>query len=51
MHVECKCAIFWKHSEFSMMCCRKCNFVLIDIEVGILLTFLASKRRLNVYMF
>ena len=31
--------------------CRKCSFVLIDIKVRILLTFLASKCHLNVYMF
>ena len=47
MHVECRCAIFWKHSKFGMMRCRKCSFVLIDIKVRILLTFLASKRHLK----
>ena len=35
---------FGKHSKFSTMHCRKCNFVLIDIEVGLLLTFLASMK-------
>ena len=44
MHMECGRAIFGKHSKFSMMCCRKCNFVLIDIEVGLSLTFLASMK-------
>ena len=33
---------FGKHSKFSTMRCRKCNFVLIDIEVGLLLTLLAT---------
>ena len=42
MHVECGHAIFGKHSKFSMMRFRKCNLVLIDIKVGLLLTFLAS---------
>ena len=37
-------AIFGKHSKFSTMRSRKCNFVLIDIEVGLLLTFLASMK-------
>ena len=32
------------------MLCRKCNFVLIDIEVGLLLTFLASmKAKVRLY--
>ena len=44
MHVECGCAVFGMHSKFSLTCCRKCNFVLIDIEVGLLLTFLASMK-------
>ena len=44
MHVECGRAVFDKHSKFSTMHCRKCNFVLIDIEVGLLLTFLASMK-------
>ena len=35
---------FGKHSKFCMMRCRKCNFVLIDVEVGILLTFLESTK-------
>ena len=41
MHVECGRAVFDRHSKFSTMCCRKCNFVLIAVEVGVLLTFLA----------
>ena len=41
---ECGRAIFGKHSKFSMMHCRKCNFVLIDVEVELLLTFLASMK-------
>ena len=41
MHVECG-HVFGKHSKFSTMRCRKCNFVLIDIEVRILLTFLVG---------
>ena len=44
VHVECGCAVFSKHSKFSVMRCRKCNFMLIDIEVGLLLTFLASMK-------
>ena len=40
--MECGRVIFGKYSKFSMMCCRKCNFVLIDIEVKILLAFLVS---------
>ena len=41
---------FGKQSKFSMMRCRKCNFVLIDIEVGLLLTFLASmKAKVRLY--
>ena len=52
MHVECGHAIFGKHSKFSTMCCRKCNFVLIDVEVGLLLTFLASmKDKVSLYPF
>ena len=50
MHVECWHAIFGKHSKFSTMRCRKCNFVLIDVEVGLLLTFLASmKAKVRLY--
>ena len=50
MHVECGCAIFGKHLKYSTMRCRKCNFVLIDIEVGLLLTFLASmKAKVRLY--
>ena len=44
MHVKCGCAVFGKHSKFSMMRCRKLNFVLIDFEVGLLLTFLVSMK-------
>ena len=44
MQVECGCAIFGKHLKFSTMHCRKCNFVLMDVEVGLLLTFLASMK-------
>ena len=44
MHVECECAVFGRHLKFSMMRCRKCNFVLIYVEVGVLLTFLASMK-------
>ena len=41
---------FDKHSKFSTMRCRKCNFVLIDVEVGLLLTFLASmKAKVRLY--
>ena len=41
---------FGKHSKFSMMRCRKCNLMLIDIEVGILLTFLESmKTKVRLY--
>ena len=44
MHMECGHAVFGKHSKFTAMHCRKCNFVLIDVEVGVLLTFLASMK-------
>ena len=44
MHVECGHAVFGKHSKFTAMHCIKCNFVLIDDEVGLLLTFLASMK-------
>ena len=38
------------HSKFSTMRCRKRNFVLMDVEVGLLLTFLASmKAKLRLY--
>ena len=41
---------FGKHSKFSMMHFRKCNFVLIDVEVGLLLFFLASmKAKVRLY--
>ena len=41
---------FCKHLKFSTMRCRKCNFVLIDAEVRILLTFFASmKAKLCLY--
>ena len=36
--------VFGRHSKLSMMRCRKCNFVLIGIKVGVLLTFLASMK-------
>ena len=50
MHVECGHAIFGKHSKFSTMRCRKCNFMLIDVEVELLLTFLASmKAKVRLY--
>ena len=50
MHVECGHAVFGKHSNFTAMHCRKCNFVLIDVEVGLLLTFLASmKTKVRLY--
>ena len=38
------CRFFGKHLKFSTMRCRKCNFVLIDVKVGLLLTFLASMK-------
>ena len=48
--MECGCAIFGKHLKFSTMHCRKLNFVLIDVEVGLLLTFLASiKAKVRLY--
>ena len=50
MHVECGRVIFGKHSKFSTMRCRKRNFVLIDVKVGLLLTFLASmKAKVHLY--
>ena len=50
MHMECGRAVFGKHSKFCTMRCRKCNFVLIDVEVGLLLTFLASmKTKVRLY--
>ena len=50
MHVECGRVIFGKHSRFSTMHCRKRNFVLIDVKVGLLLTFLASmKAKVRLY--
>ena len=50
MHVECGRVVFGKHSKFSTMRCRKRNFVLIDVEVGLLLTFLASmKAKVRLY--
>ena len=52
MHVECARgrAVFGKHSRFSTMCCRKCNFMLIDVEVGLLLTFFAgTKAKVHLY--
>ena len=50
MHVECRRAIFGKLSKFRTMRYRKCNFLLIDVEVGLLLTFLASmKAKVRLY--
>ena len=48
------CRFFWqalgKHSKFSTMRRRKCNFVWIDVEVMLLLTFLASmKAKVRLY--
>ena len=41
---------FGKHSKFSRMGCEKCNFVLIDVEVGLLPTFFASmKAKVRLY--
>ena len=42
--IECGCAIFGKHLKFSTMRCSKCNFMLIDAEVGLLPTFLATMK-------
>ena len=36
--------LFCKHSKVSMMRCRKCNYVLINVEVEVLLTFLESMK-------
>ena len=44
MHVECGHVVFSKHSKFSTMCYRKCNFVLIDVKVKLLLTFFVSMK-------
>ena len=41
MHVG---ILFCKHSKVSMMHCRKCNYVLANVEVEILLTFLESTK-------
>ena len=41
---------FGKHLKFSMMRCIKCIFVLMDVKVRILLTFLASMRT-KVYLY
>ena len=50
MHVECGRAILASTRSSAMMRCRKCNFVLIDVEVGILLTFLESmKAKVRLY--
>ena len=50
MHMECGRAVFGKHSKFSIMRCRKFNFVLIDVKVGLLLTFLVSmKAKIHLY--
>ena len=50
MPVECGHVVFGKHSKFSTMRYRKRNFVLIDVEVELLLTFLASmKAKVRLY--
>ena len=50
MHMECGRVIFGKHSRFSTMHCRKRNFVLIDVKVGLLLTFFVSmKAKVRLY--
>ena len=50
MHVECGRAVFGRQSKFSTRRCRKCNFVLIHVKVGVLLTFLASmKAKVHLY--
>ena len=50
MHMECGHAVFGEHSKFSTMRCIKLNFVLIDFEVGLLLTFLTSmKAKVRLY--
>ena len=50
MYVECGRVVFGKHAKFSTRRCRKCNFVLIDVEVGLLLTFLVSmKAKVRLY--
>ena len=50
MHVECGCAILAKHSTFSMMQCRKYNFVLIDVKVEVLSTLFAGTFVSKVYI-
>ena len=47
--MECGHAVVGKHLKFSTVRCRKCNFVLIDVEVaacevGLLLMFLVSMK-------
>ena len=44
IHVECGHAVVGKHLKFSTVRCRKCNLVLIDVEVGLLLMFLVSMK-------
>ena len=56
MHVEYRHAIFGKPLKLSMVWYRKCNFMLIDVEVGLLLSFLASMKATihlyqNMYLF
>ena len=52
MHMEMGMLFFGKQSKFSMMHCRKCNLVLIDVEIGLLLTFLVSmKANVRTYPF
>ena len=50
MHVECGCAVLAKHSTFSMMQCRKYNFVLIDVKVEVLSTLFAGTFVSKVYI-
>ena len=50
MHAEYRHAIFGKLSKFSTVRCRKCNYVLINFQVGLLLTFPASmKAKVRLY--
>ena len=44
MQVKCGRTHFNKHSEYSTMRWRKYNFMSMDVEVGRLLTFLASMK-------
>ena len=50
MHVECGHGILASTQKFSTMSCRKCNFVLIDVKIGLSLIFLASmKAKVHLY--